>query len=854
MLVVLLRVGQPSRLAKPWRVPAPGLITLAPQRQCVYNEHVFHMFQVWRHVHLCACTLQVRDMERHPLTLHEYLADLRGRAGLTAPDIGAETGRAHTTIGRYESGSTKKVPPQYLAYLLHAIYRQKSKRGRQGAADDAALLKELNDTLAHYYGDEQQYANWVAVRVAVDAWIAEARGNPALGAPLLQQLRACTPTFVGRSREVAQLVTALTHPDDGALVAICGIRAMGGMGKTELAYRVAQEIGDTYPDAQLLLELRGSSTEPLTPEQALQTIISALAPGVEAPMTLPALQSRYRSLLAGRRILILADDARDAAQVRALLPPPGSAMLITSRRRFLVDGMRAAHVIELGGLHEDEAIALLLMICPRIGSTTTHLAARCGYLPLALRIAAARLANDATLSLERYLQQLDDAHQRLEGLADPDDLDQSVAATIGLSYAALDTEAQAVFAQLSVFPASFTREAASAVVGGVAPDALDTTLSLLHRMFLLDYDSARERFDQHDLVRCYGLTQLVAADTVRERHARYAIEVVERAAAQMQQAGDFVLAGLALFDTERMHIYVSWRWAAQGEPTIQTDHILLAFLEAIGSLHVVRFVGQRDFIAVLEATREASVRQGRRDLEQVVLTDLGWAYDHLNQLDLALAAYTQARAIAQERQDASAESLIVTNMAQVAHRANNTHQALAYANEALALAHGTHHQRSTVEALLVQGWILVALRKFDMARTAYQDAWVMTQALDDPRLEAHVLMELGNAALGMGNFQQARQHSRAAVHIAEQIGDWHTRIYANKTLGDILYLSNAPRAALDYYEHALAASRAVGDAVGEAVVLGDMSDAYHALHDLSRAAECHREAIVISRSLGDEDG
>src|SRR6185295_19949820 len=123
------------------------------------------------------------------------------------------------------------------------------------------------------------------------------------------------------------------------VAAISGVQGMGGIGKTELAYVVAQHLRNTFPDAQIVLALHGSSATPLPPEQALQTAIRAFLPDAKLPSELPALEMLYRAQLHAKRVLILADDARDAAHVRALLPPAGSALLITSRTRFRLAGM-----------------------------------------------------------------------------------------------------------------------------------------------------------------------------------------------------------------------------------------------------------------------------------------------------------------------------------------------------------------------------------------------------------------------------------------------------------------------------------------------------------------------------------
>jgi hypothetical protein len=243
---------------------------------------------------------------------------------------------------------------------------------------------------------------------------------PPTPAAALHQLRAPIPNFVGRADDVARLVQTLSRAaaGSGAAAAISGIRGLGGIGKTELAYFVAYQVAGMFPDAQLLIELRGASDPPLSPAQALQMVIRAFAPDLALPDDLEGLQKLYRSLLNGKRALILADDARDATQVRPLLPPQGCALLVTSRQRFNLPGMTP---LDLGTLAPAEAEALLLSICGRIGAAAARLAQLCGYLPLALHVSAGLFASDQTLPVADYLQALEDERTRLAGLRDPDD-------------------------------------------------------------------------------------------------------------------------------------------------------------------------------------------------------------------------------------------------------------------------------------------------------------------------------------------------------------------------------------------------------------------------------------------------
>jgi hypothetical protein len=360
--------------------------------------------------------------------------------------------------------------------------------------------------------------------------------------PTPHQLRAPVADFVGREQEIAELRQALTAGDRAA--AICGVRGMGGIGKTELAMIVANQLAEQFPDGQIVVELFGASN-PLTPERAVQEAIRAFDREAKLPDDLPSLQALYRQYCSGKRLLVLADDAKDEAQVRPLLPPTGCALLVTSRPHIELEGMQT-HA--LGTLSPAEAETLLLTICPRIGDDAPELAKLCGYLPLALRVSATFLKRRPTRPIAAYLQNLRDEQARLSHLRDPKDPALSVEASLVLSYNTLPTEAQQAFAQLGVFVGDFTLEAAEAVLTRTIENSrntkdmvgwfrslfsgnpqiktsdlqsVDELLEELALASLVEYDTVSEHHELHDLVRAFALNRLPDERPARMRHARY---------------------------------------------------------------------------------------------------------------------------------------------------------------------------------------------------------------------------------------------------------------------------------------------------------------------------------------------
>jgi hypothetical protein len=211
--------------------------------------------------------------------------------------------------------------------------------------------------------------------------------TPAL--PLnLRQISEPTKDFVGREGEIETLLAAFDGAGRGAVIS--GVRGMGGVGKTELACVLAKRLKDRFPDGQIAFNLRGASEDdssnPATAVEAVQHVLRSFHPDAKLPEDLDQLKGLYHSVLDGKQVLLMMDNARDAGQLAPLTPPPdGCALMVTSRHRFTLAGMAA---IDLDTLPPEEARDLLLEICPRIGEHAGALAKRCGYLPLALRLAA----------------------------------------------------------------------------------------------------------------------------------------------------------------------------------------------------------------------------------------------------------------------------------------------------------------------------------------------------------------------------------------------------------------------------------------------------------------------------------
>jgi DNA-binding SARP family transcriptional activator/tetratricopeptide (TPR) repeat protein len=374
------------------------------------------------------------------------------------------------------------------------------------------------------------------------------------------QLPPAVPGFVGRGDSIARIETLVGDAD--GTVPVVAVSGQPGVGKTALVVTVAHRLRTRFPDGQLFVHLAGASAAPRDPAAVLADLLRGLGvPGGAVPQNLAALAAAYRARLADRRILVVLDDAATAAQVRPLLPgTPGSAVLVTSRRR-LSDLIDARHV-PVEPLADDEARQLLAHVvgADRVADepgSAARIATACGNLPLAVRIAGTRLATRA-LPLSVLADRLDDERRRLDELAAGD---QQVRASLALSVRSLSPAAREAFVLLgSLGPVSFAGWAVAELLDRTNPDRILDELVEANLLEVACPTGAVEpRYRLHDLLRVYAEELTVArADTTNPA----ATATVDRAAALRR----LVTAAAALAGAAARRLPRTLTWARPDEP------------------------------------------------------------------------------------------------------------------------------------------------------------------------------------------------------------------------------------------------------------------------------------------------
>jgi tetratricopeptide (TPR) repeat protein len=468
--------------------------------------------------------------------------------------------------------------------------------------------------------------------------------------------------FTGRVEELQDLLAGF---DRGAT--ITGLRGMGGIGKTALAYALAEKLTGRYPDGQILVELRGTDQQPMTASEAMARVIRAYHPEFKPPESEAELANIYHSLLHEMRALLLLDNATDDRQVRPLLPPQGCGVIVTSRRKFSLPGLVP---MDLDVLRTDKAVELLLKLW-KPGSLPSaewlgdrdlqEIARLCGFLPLALRAAGSLLANSPDLSPAQYVKELRDEKKRLERIG-KEGVDLDVESSFGLSYSRLKPEMAAVFRILSIFPTSFD----AAAEEFVCQDEGHRRLSEMVRWSLVDYQPADGggRYHLHDLVRIFAASRLQAGEKVvaEERHSEHYRNVLSSSKELYKQGGENVLAGLAHLDRDWANIQAGWAWAERNLQDSSVAASLCSSYPNAGTYVLDLRQHPRESIRWRETALAAARKLKDKRMEGAHLGNLGIDYAALGETRKAIEYYEQALKIAREIGDRIGEAIACWNL------------------------------------------------------------------------------------------------------------------------------------------------------------------------------------------------
>jgi tetratricopeptide (TPR) repeat protein/transcriptional regulator with XRE-family HTH domain len=747
----------------------------------------------------------------------------RERGLLSQERLAERSGVSTRTIRGLETGRVRRPQPESVRLLADALRLAGSQRERfeRAARASPSPRRSLAKALAS-----------------------------AAGEVMPCQLPPDVADFVGRAEVVRQLRNLLAGRSDGtagepdtAAVVISAVAGKAGVGKSALAVHVAHQLAAKFPDGQLYASLRGASAgtggmSPLDPAEILGRFLRALGvDGAAVPADMEERAALYRSRLAGRRVLVVLDDAASEAQVRQLLPgDPSCAVLITSRARLA--GLEGARLLHLDVLDTGQAVQLLARIAgpERVAAepeAAVSIVVACGRLPLAVRIAGARLAARPHWRLDWLAGRLADERRRLDELAHGD---LEVRASLSLSYRGLGQEQRRLFCRLGLL---CVPDVAAWVAGALLDRPVAEAEALLEELVdaqLLDVaawdPTGRPRYRLHDLLHAYARECAEAEEPVAQRRAALEralggwLALAEEADQRLPSnlygtdrggaprwlltatTADAVLADpLAWFEAERVALVAAVDQAAG-----------LGFNELAWDLagSLINFLDLRGYYDDWRRTHEAALaaarRCGDRRGEASLLRGLGYLSIHWNDMGTALDYFTRALRILRR----------------------------------IGVRHGQAHAMEGIGAVhRLQG-------RYAEAAASYELAMAVFVELGDRRSQAWTRFQIAVLHAERGELGKARAGLEEALAAFAELGERRGVAWTQRRLGMV----HAAQGDLDragvWLERSLAGLRGLGDRSTEALALRSLGELHLRCDERGKARWLFQECLVLARELDDK--
>jgi tetratricopeptide (TPR) repeat protein/transcriptional regulator with XRE-family HTH domain len=790
--------------------------------------------------------------EQAALSFGVLLRQLRDEAGLTQDELAEAAQVSQRAISDLERGINRTARKDTAVLLAGAL-------GLDGPARELFVAAARG-------------------RAPADKALAAAAGEAGTGsaAAASRTLPHDIAAFTGRQYELGQLMARWAEAAaGGGVVSVHAIGGMAGIGKTTFAVHAAHQLAASFPDGQFFMPLHAHTPgqRPVDPADALASLLlTAGVPAAQIPPGVDARAARWRGHAAGKKILLVLDDAAGHQQVRPLLPgTPGSLVLITSRRRLAA--LDDAAVVSLDTLAPGEAAGLLARLAGRADVAAGdpgvgQLAALCGYLPLAVGMVGRQLAHHPAWTPAGLAGDLAEARDWLE-LMHAENL--SVAAAFGLSYADLDDGQQRLFRRLGLHPGPDIDAYAAAALNGTTPGQARWHLEALYDQHLIT-EPARGRYRFHDLIREHARTLADADDpAARDAAATRLLDYYLHTA--LAASGHFPswtnVSGPAppgrppasappvstphqaagWLEAERANLHAAAGYAAAtARPTyaVLIPAAMDGFLETQGYWDQGLVLHQ----AALAAARHAGDRPGQAHAFMMLSAMQAMTDD----VPAAVASATRALQLYRDLGDRAGQAAALTMIGFLHQVSDDYPAAAAELRQALELFGDLGHRRGQGDALNCLGVVHRHTGDYPAAAACHRQALELFRDIGDRSAQAGVLMGLGAVQRLTGDYRSAAATLRQAQEFGRDLGDRHEQAIVLTELAAVQRMAGDYRSAAASSQQALSLFRDLRQRSSQASALNELGLVQQATGDYPAAAASHQQALALSRAIGDRLG
>ena len=820
----------------------PHTLDLHEFRDLAARGRFAEALALWRGTPLSDVPSDSLHHDEVELLLEERLGVLEHRF-----DAELAAGRAAGLVGELRS-LTKQHPlrERFWVQLMTALRDS----GRRPEALTA--YQEMRTVLATELGVEPGSE----LRALHAALLTEDDDSAAPPARLRDHLPRDLPDFTGRAEELAAVVRGAERG------LVCAVDGMAGVGKTAFAVHAAHLLSDRYPDGRFYIDLHGytEGRQPRDPHDALAVLLYSLGvPRERVPVGSDERVALWRSEMAGLRAVVVLDNAFDALQVRPLLPSSAGCLVIVTSRRRLV-GLDGSYALSLPVLPGPVAVDLFRQVAGRATlepAALTRLVELCGHLPLAIRLAAARLNHRTAWSAEYLIDRMRDERRRLREFAADD---RDVASAFAVSYRTLDDVQRRVFRALGHHVGEDVDRYSGAALSGLPADVVDEVLGALVEVNLVE-EPRQGRFRLHDLVRQYAQGTAEPDDAAVVRLLDYYLAVVK--------AGDEVLyphrprlsvrepdgspelpgfdtAGPAVewFEAERENIAAAVGHAARAgfdEHAWQLPYLLWGFYYHGG--HV------SDWISTHEIALDATVRLGADRARARILSGLAGGYWACGRNEEALSRFLEAHAAMEAGGEYAAASVLLGNICACLDHLGRHEEALEHAERGIRIQREQGFRELLPLSLNNAASSLMKQGRYEESIERYREAVEVCEQIGNEHAMAAAFMEVARPLSALGREDEALDSAMRALATMERLADATATAEAANVVAEIHRKEGRLDEALKYFRRTLGTLDQATIPWEHAVALAGMADVFDRRGDRAAAVEHRKRAIDLYARL-----
>jgi len=779
------------------------------------------------------------------------LRQLRIEAGLTQEELAERSGVSCRSVSDLERGINRTARKMTTQLLADALGLEGERRARF-AAVAAGRVPPAEQVPS---GDRRAAGTAVAVR----------------------SLPRDITTFTGRVAELERLTGLAAGAGPGAVVVICAIGGMAGIGKTALSVHAASRLAQQFPDGQFFVPLHGHTPgqQRVDPAAALSDLLLATGvPAAQIPAGVDARAARWRDYLAGKRILLVLDDAASHVQVTPLLPgaSAGSLVLITSRQRL--NALEDALTIDLDALSPADAATLFTRLARRPGlesgdPAVAEMTRLCGYLPLAIGMLAGQLRHHPSWTAASLAADLAAGSRRLD-LMHAEDV--SVAAAFDMSYRSLTVQQRRLFRRLGLLPGPDVDAYAAAALDGTSLAAARRGLEALYERHLIT-EPRPGRYRLHDLVRAHAQALAARDDPAACEAATsglldYYVHTVMAAARLISPAGagdDAAIPGRPPRDAPAFSTQdeaASWVAAERANLYAAAEEAVLSGRRVPAYQIPAALAGSQDAwgehwdqaLADYQSALDFAIRDGDLPGQARALTLVGYAHYQSKNLAGTIASAEQAEILYQNIGDRAGQAGAASMIGNAVALTGDPAAGAEHLKRAITLFSGLGYRKGHAGALVMLAGIQLVAGDLTAGEANLWQAFEMCRQAGDRSGQRDALAYISWAQKETGEHLTAIATLKQALDLNRETGDRYMQAYIICSTAEVLRMAGDYPAALDCLSQAREQWLSIGRTDCEPIVLTEIGLIRQYMGDFKAARDCYEQALPLYETYQDVIG